>query len=77
MTTLERLKVIFKNVKPNIDVENITVDTRLLEDLGVDSLSLMLLAMYIEDEFKFQFDTITNRFKTVGDLVNYIDQKIQ
>lgn len=75
MDTLERLKVIFTKVKPNVDVTNITTDSRLLEDLGIDSLSLMLLAMCIEDEFHFQFDTITNPFKTIGDVIAYIESK--
>lgn len=74
MDTLERLKQVFKSVKPNVDTDNITADTLLMQDLGVDSLSMILLALAIEKEFNFRFDTV-NPFKTVGEVVAYIESK--
>ena len=74
MYTFERLKLIFKNVKPNIDISTITLDTRLANDLGIDSLSMMLLALAIEDEFNFRFDTVTP-FKTIKEVITYIESK--
>ncbi len=74
MDTLERLKQVFKGVKPNVDTDNITADTLLMQDLGVDSLSMILLALAIEKEFNFRFDTV-NPFKTVGEVVAYIESK--
>lgn len=74
MDTLERLKKVFKGVKPNVDTDNITGETLLMQDLGVDSLSMILLALAIEKEFDFRFDTV-EPFKTVGEVVTYIESK--
>jgi len=71
---LERLKKIFANVMPNVNVDGITLDTQLQQDLGINSLSMLLLALAIEQEFDFRFDTV-NPFKTVGEVVAYIEEK--
>ena len=74
MDTIERLKKVFKTVKPNVDTDNITDQTLLMQDLGVDSLSMILLALASEKEFDFRFDTV-EPFKTVGEVVAYIEGK--
>ena len=74
MDTIERLKKVFKTVKSNVDTDNITDQTLLMQDLGVDSLSMILLALAIEKEFDFRFDTV-EPFKTVGEVVAYIEGK--
>ena len=74
MDTIERLKKVFKTVKPNVDTDNITDQTLLMQDLGVDSLSMILLALAIEKEFDFRFHTV-EPFKTVGEVVAYIEGK--
>ena len=74
MDTIERLKKVFKTVKPHVDTDNITDQTLLMQDLGVDSLSMILLALAIEKEFDFRFDTV-EPFKTVGEVVAYIEGK--
>lgn len=73
---LDRLKKIFANVMPNVNADNITLDTQLQQDLGINSLSMLLLALAIEQEFDFRFETV-NPFKTVGEVVAYIEGKIQ
>lgn len=73
---LDRLKKIFANVMPNVNVDNITLDTQLQQDLGINSLSMLLLALAIEQEFDFRFETV-NPFKTVGEVVAYIEGKMQ
>ena len=74
--TLDTLKKIFETVVPNVDTSKITMDTQLQQDLGITSLSMLLLALAIEKEFNFRFDTV-QPFKTVGEVVNYIDARIQ
>lgn len=61
---------------PNVNVDNITLDTQLQQDLGINSLSMLLLALAIEQEFDFRFETV-NPFKTVGEVVAYIEGKLQ
>ena len=48
---LERLKKLISQSMPDVDVKNVTLETRLLEDLKFDSLGMMMLAMAMEDEF--------------------------
>ena len=72
--TLDTLKKIFETVVPNVDTSKITMDTQLQQDLGITSLSMLLLALAIEKEFNFRFDTV-QPFKTVGEVVNYIEEK--
>lgn len=72
---LERLKKIISKVLPSLDVSSVTDDTRLIEDLGFDSLSIMMMSMEIEDEFNFRFTEFV-KFETVGDVCGYLESKI-
>ncbi len=55
------------------DLETITADTRIAEDLGADSLDVVELLMSIEDEFDVEVpDEEIENVKTVGDVVEYI-----
>ena len=47
MTMLEKLKEILGKVLPEVDMSQVTEDTRLIEDLGFDSLALMMLSMAV------------------------------
>lgn len=67
------LKTIFKMVKPNIDTEALTEDTRLIEDLGLDSLTILLLSFAIEKKFEFKFDGAP-KFASVGEVMDYIEK---
>lgn len=67
------LKAIFKMVKPNIDTEALTEGTRLIEDLGLDSLTILLLSFAIEKKFEFKFDGAP-KFASVGEVMDYIEK---
>ena len=69
---LERLKKLMKNVNPDVNLDNVTLDTKLVEDLKFDSLGMMMFAMAIEDEFGISFDEPMN-FVTVKDVVDYLE----
>ena len=71
---LEQLKTILSKVNKNIPMETVTEETRLIEDLGLDSLSIMLFAMEIEVAFGFRF-TEPVKFETVGDVCRYLETK--
>lgn len=60
-----------------LDVEEskITLQTSFKEDLDIDSLDLFQVIMEIEDAFDIQFENSEN-IKTVGDAVEYIEEKI-
>lgn len=67
------LKAIIKLVKPNVDTEALTQQTRLIEDLGLDSLTILLLSFAIEKKFEFKFDG-TPKFSSVGEVMDYIEK---
>ena len=69
---LEKLKELMKNVAPEVDLDNVTLETKLIDDLHFDSLGITMFAMAIEDEFGITFDEPMN-FLTVKDVVDYIE----
>lgn len=72
---LDKLKEILGKVNKTIPMDTITLDTKLIDDLGLDSLSIMLFAMEIEAAFGFRF-TEAVRFVTVGDVVAYLEEHL-
>ena len=66
----EELKYIFKIVRPKLESNNIHPESDLIHDLGIDSLSMMLLALASEEKFDIKFES--NRFGTVNDVCEYI-----
>ena len=69
---LEKLKQLMKGVNPDTNLDNVTLETKLIEDLHFDSLGIMMFAMAIEDEFGVTFDEPMN-FVTVKDVIDYIE----
>ncbi len=72
--------MVFEKIKKilceQLDVEedDITMDTNIVEDLGADSLDIVDLIMSVEDEFELEVpDDQVENIKTVGDVVNYIE----
>ena len=72
---LDKLKEILIKVIP--DLENMSFDenSRLVEDLGFDSLAIMMMSMEIEDAFGFKFTEFV-RFETVKDVCDYLETKV-
>lgn len=75
---LDVLKRILKIALPSFNnVDRISYNDRLFQDLGLDSISLVYIAFELEKEFKIDIAKISVKtFKTVGDIVNYIDKNI-
>ena len=72
---LEKLKELLGKVLPDVDMTKVTEETKLVEELGFDSLALMMLSMEIEDAFGFRFSEFV-RFETVGDVCGYLESRI-
>lgn len=72
----DKLIEIFQNVIPEVDSGDIHKDSLLVEDLGLNSLTMMLLAVSIEDEYGITFDD-SARLETVNDVISYIENKTQ
>lgn len=61
----------------SIDESEITLESRLDEDLGADSLDSIDLVMSIEDEFELEVpEEVIQKIETVADIVNYVEQEI-
>ena len=71
----EKLKTILGRVLPDVDMSTVTEQTKLIDDLGFDSLALMMMSMEIEDAFNFKFSEFV-KFETVGDVCHYLEGKI-
>ena len=58
-----------------VEISEITPESELEADLGASSLDLVDLAMSIEDEFGIEVpDELVESVKTVGDVVNFIEE---
>lgn len=69
----ERLLKLIKDVMPDVDTSKAREDSKLKEDLGFDSLALMMLSMSLEDEFGVRFDKPVI-FETVKDVLVYLEE---
>ncbi len=59
------------------NAEEMTMETRIDEDLGADSLDVVELLMSIEDEFEVEIpDEEIESLKTIGDVVEYIQSNM-
>ena len=68
----EGLKEIISGVKPKLDLSKVDSHSRLVSDLGIDSLSMLLLSLAAEHRFDIRFETDATPFETVGDVCDYI-----
>ena len=67
----DKLLEIFANVIPEVDTNEIKPESNLVEDLGLNSLTLMLRAVSIEEEYNTKFDDLSSK-ETVGEVRDYI-----
>ena len=66
-------KILEKQLRLKEGVE-VTLDSRIKEDLGADSLDVLQLLMAIEDEYGVEVpDEKLAEFSTVGDVVAYLE----
>ena len=54
--------------------DKVNMETKIVEDLGADSLDVVEMLMALEDEYGISLpDEVAMKLHTVGDIVNYID----
>ena len=60
------------------NVESITMETSMMKDLEADSLDAVEIMMALEDEFGITVpDEDAEKFKNIGDIVKYVEEKIE
>lgn len=77
MTTFERLKNVCDSVfEGEIDTTNVTMESNLRDDIGINSIGVLYMAMALEEEFdiKFTNDDFVD-IATVSDVVAIIEKK--
>lgn len=71
---LEEIKKLISK-ELNISPEKIKTESKLSEDLDVDSLDAIELIMTLEEEFGISIpDNGAQNFKTVGDIITFIEK---
>ncbi len=73
MDMLEAVKEILAK-QLRVDIDSISDDTDIVDDLGADSLDVVEMLMTIEQEYGVVVpDEAIMTFKTVGDVAKYIE----
>ena len=71
---IERLIEVAKNVLEDVDFSEISEDSS-LEEMGVNSISMLMLMVNIEDEFGITFPVErVGELKTVGEVADVIKE---
>ncbi|MBQ7386357.1 MAG: acyl carrier protein [Ruminococcus sp.] len=76
---IEKLKAITKTIMADanngIDYDNINENSRLAEDVGLTSISMLMLVISIEEEFNIELPIKeASNCKTVGDIIAVINK---
>lgn len=70
----EKIRSIIAN-QLDLDVESITQESRLIEDLKADSLDVVELIMDLEQEFSMEIpEEDIAKVKTVGDILQFVSK---
>ena len=79
-TVKSKEKIMFETLKKylieerNIDEATITMDATLVDDLGINSIDQAELVLFCEEKFNITVDDEeAQNFKTLGDIVRYLE----
>ena len=75
----EKLKGIMEYaIRDNsVDLDSLDEASSLVTDLGLNSVGILYIVIAIEEEFSIEFENVGfSDFKTVGDVVDYIEEKV-
>ena len=78
MNTFERLVKVFNAVfEDSVDVAAVKAEANLREDLGINSIGLLYMAMAVEEEFEIKFSNEDlKNVTTVADVIACIEGKL-
>ena len=62
------LKEVLTVLRPHTDLTGVNYETELVHGLGIDSLTMMLLSLAVEEKFKMRFPDGQPMPVTVGDV---------
>lgn len=75
--TLEKLIELFNEVfEGEVDLSGLSTESNLIDDLGMNSIGLLYMAMAVEEEFGLRFNNDDFKtLRTVGDVIAKIEGK--
>ncbi|MBR2472300.1 MAG: acyl carrier protein [Clostridia bacterium] len=78
MVTIDDLKKIFEAIfESELDVSNISESTALIEDLGMNSIGMLYMALTLEEQYNIKFENSDfQSLKTIGDVIAKIESKV-
>ena len=72
-----KLKELLHGIDEEIEVDAITLESNLMEDVGMSSVALLYMSVALEDEFGIDFNEIDMKeIKTAGDVVDLLKKKL-
>lgn len=75
MDTADKVKEIVSQ-QLDVDKAQIKEESAFIDDLGADSLAIVELVLAFEEQFEIDIpDEDTEKIRTVGDAVKYIDSR--
>lgn len=78
MSTFERLIKVFKAVfEDEVDVSKLSENANLRDDVGINSIGMLYMAMALEEEFEIKFvNEDFAKIVTVRDVISVIEEKL-
>ncbi|MBR1522461.1 MAG: hypothetical protein IJ627_02180 [Bacteroidales bacterium] len=66
------LKEVIAVIRPQTDLTNVNFDTELITGLGIDSLTMLLLSLAVEEKFHMRFPDGQAAPTTVGEVCDSV-----
>jgi len=78
MNVLDEVKKALRKVNPGLEESKIVPAALLKDDLDIDSLDLVEVAMALEDVYSLTLDEDEmDGIKTVGDIINLVEARLK
>ena len=79
MITVEELKNMFETLfGKGIDISNLNEESDLRKDIGMNSISLLYMAMVLEEKYSIQFNNSDfEKIFVVKDVIALVESKVQ
>ena len=62
----------------DFSADSLNEDSRLVDDIGLSSVGVLYIVIAIEEFFGIRFDDVGFAdFKTISDVIDYIEKKLQ
>ena len=77
---LEKLQEIMISINDSEreKLEKTTEESRLIEDVGLNSVGMLYLVIVLEESFQIKFEDVgTATFDTIGKVIDYIEERMK